>query len=497
MTAILLAAAVATVPAAPDMLPADSLYGMARAAEADTMYLSADTLYQRAYEAFADEGDRNMADSCRTAAYRMQRIALEHPFTRGEADSLLRESCPWLSQGERDRYFESGQMDRLYFQCEYRYFGECVQNLLYRNLDLMHEYARRNDIGAPFVDGLSDIIHRPAGSGFPLRAWQPLIRPVEFLVEGSLTLSAEELPERGTLRIWLPVPLQSTAQADPRVLSVSPQRYVRYPATVHEDLGTLYMEVPLDSLEGDLEVSVKTVHTHYQRSCRVDPELVGEYDTAAPEYLRYTAQGTNIVYTQEMRRLAQEVVGDEDNPYLQARMIYDYVVENIPYSNMPHMTLLALGIPESVFCHEHGYGDCGTQSMYFSALCRSLGIPARACGGRQLVPGIQGAHFWAEFMVPGYGWVPADVTVAETADWSPFLSGEEAHAFKDYFFGNLDPYRMVIQKDVNLPLSPDPGEQVAMETAIQFPAVVCSESPRDLSLSAAMGWEVRVTPMGR
>lgn len=495
MIAILFAAAIASAPV--ESSPADSLYATAAAAEADTMYLSADTLYRRAFQAYLDEDQQVMADSCRAAAYRMQRIAAEHPFTRAEADTLLRQACPWLSAEDRDSYFETGQMDRMYFQGEYRYFAECVQNLLFRNPGLVHEYTRRNDTGAPFVAALADIVGRPAGSGYPVRPWQPLADPVRFLVSGELTIPSEELPGEGTLRVWVPVPVQSTAQADPRVLSVSPEGWVRRPPTIHGDLGAVYLEVPLDSLEGDLEVSVKTAHTHYRRRCRVDSGQVGEYDTSDPEYIRYTAQTPNIVFTPDMRRLAQDIAGDEENPYLQARMIYDYVVENIPYSNMPHMSLQALGVPESVFCHEHGYGDCGSQSMYFSALCRSLGIPARACGGYQLVPGIEGAHFWAEFMVPGYGWVPADVTVAETADWSGSLESEEADAFKEFFFGNLDPYRMVIQKDVGIAPSPDPGEELAMETALQFPAVACDRSPRDLSIVAASGWEFSVTPLDR
>jgi hypothetical protein len=270
-----------------------------------------------------------------------------------------------------------------------------------------------------------------------------------------------------------------------------------YPPTTGGEIGTAYLEIPAGELEGDLTVSVITSHRHYTRRCLVDPGLVGEYDREDPEYIRYTGENANIVWTPSMEELARDIVGDEDNPYLQAGLIYDYIVADIPYSHVPHMTLQVLGIPEAVFCHENGFGDCGTQSMYFCALCRSLGIPARACGGMQLIPGTEGSHFWAEFMVPGYGWIPADVTVAETADWSWTLSDEEKEAFKDYFFANLDPYRMVIQKDVSVPLHPDPEEPVAMAMAIQFPAMVCDGSIEDPSITAAMHWNVKVTPIDR
>lgn len=476
---------------------ADSLYTMALAAESETMYLTADTLYRSAHTAFLEEGDGSMADSCRYGSYRMQRICMEYPLTREQADSVLSERCPWLSASRRDSYFQSGMMDHMDYQGSRYYFSECVANLLFRNLDLMHEYGRRHSVRDPFYDPLRDIVLRPSGSGYPPVPWQPLINPMTFLVEGSMTIPRDELPSSGILRIWVPVPVQSNDQTSPRMVSVEPQELVVYPPTTDRDIGTVFLECLLDSLETDLTVSVTTLHTHYERRCLVDPDRVGEYDIDDPDYIRYTSMNANIVYTQEMERLAREITEGEDNPYLQARLLYEYVVENVPYSHVPHMTMLVLGIPESVFCHENGYGDCGTQSMYFSALCRSLGIPARACGGRQLVPGAEGSHFWAEFMVPEYGWVPVDVTVAETADWSWSMSEEEKDAFKEYFFGNLDPYRMVIQKDVNLIPSPEPGERLAMETAIQFPAMVCSGSMDDPSMLAAMHWNVRVLPVER
>ena len=70
-------------------------------------------------------------------------------------------------------------------------------------------------------------------------------------------------------------------------------------------------------------------------------------------------------------------------------------------------------------------------------------------------PGSAGTHFWAEYYLEGYGWVPVDVTAAETADWSYNATADQRHQFKAYYFGGLDPYRYIIQKDVDIPLTPD------------------------------------------
>ena len=159
-----------------------------------------------------------------------------------------------------------------------------------------------------------------------------------------------------------------------------------------------------------------------------------------------------------------------------------YILGNYSYSLAPHLMLNTAGIPESTYMLSTGFGYCGIQSMYFSALCRSLGIPARAIGGYQLLPGVEGTHFWAEFYVPEYDWVPVDVTIAEASEWSFNATNSEREVFKDYYFGNLDPYRFVIQKDVDIPLDPDPGDAVLFTTVHQKPAAVCDTCTEDMEL---------------
>ncbi|GAH19016.1 unnamed protein product, partial [marine sediment metagenome] len=201
--------------------------------------------------------------------------------------------------------------------------------------------------------------------------------------------------------------------------------------------------------------------------------------------------------TSEIREKAREIVRDEKNPYLAAKKIYHYIVEKIDYSHMPHMTLNVLGKPESVYVHENSYGDCGAQGTYFSALCRSLGIPARTSGGMQLCPGEEGGHFWAEFYLPNYGWLPVDTSIAQIANYPIELTDDERRAFKEFFFGSQDPYRYVIQKDVDVPITPEPDEPVLLPMAIQFPAVVCKTSQENPAFVVLDHWNIEFKPVYR
>jgi len=321
---------------------------------------------------------------------------------------------------------------------------------------------------------------------------------VTFLVSASLSIPRGELPETGLFKLWIPLPIQTAAQRNVRVISIVPEEYVTIPPRVDGDISLAYLEIPLEQLKEDLNIRLQFSFAHYEQRFIIDPKNVGEYDTDSYLYKKYTRSYGNTTITPEIREKAQEIAGDGKNPYLAAKKIYDYIVEDIDYSAMPQLTLNVLGEPESVYVHEHSYGDCGAQSTYFSALCRSLGIPARSTGGMQLYPGREGPHFWAEFCLPNYGWIPVDTSVAQMVN-RPGLTNSQRKRFKEFFFGSQDPYRYVIQKDVDVPLTPEPDEPVLLPEAIQFPAVVCKTSTPRLwqSLYSSYWQELGTSALGK
>ncbi|MCE1246819.1 MAG: hypothetical protein LWY06_09255 [Firmicutes bacterium] len=77
---------------------------------------------------------------------------------------------------------------------------------------------------------------------------------------------------------------------------------------------------------------------------------------------------------------------------------------------------------------DRGYGECGCWSALFTALCRSAGIPARGVWGviedptpdRKFAPeGHLKGHAWAEFYLPGIGWIPVEPQSPETLGQLP------------------------------------------------------------------------------
>lgn len=222
-------------------------------------------------------------------------------------------------------------------------------------------------------------------------------------------------------------------------------------------------------------MEVRFRFTHYETRYSVDTGEVEAYDKNSEIYRKYTGESENTVISPEIRQKSAEILGDETNPYLQARLIYRYIVENIRYGLTPHNANDALNHPTSVFVHDEGYGDCGAHAIYFTALCRAAGIPARSTGGNELiVPGGSG-HIWAEYYIPGYGWIPVDPSLAVVVSLSRNTDVETREMMIDYLGGNLDPYRLIFQNDTDLRIVPPEEEPSFFGVSFQSPRAECRE----------------------
>lgn len=441
--------------------------------------------FNRSYHMYLDAGNEAAALEALNWKFKADRVLLEYGLDRREAEELLAGTFPWVPEHVRNAWLDAPDIERIRTDGEERFFISIANNIAYRNMTLYHEWRDRagtNPLKTMMI-GILDADANRTGTYF---------NPQRYVADGSLTIERELLPATGTLSIWVPMPIETDSQSDPVVLSVSPEEWVRTMPSPQNDIGQILLEVVLDGLTEDIVVNVSYTLTAYQKHFTIDPDAVGDYDRASRNYTSYTRSGGNILITSDIAAKAREVVGVETNPYLQAKLLYDYVIGNITYSFMPHISLSSMDVPESVYVHEHRYGDCGAQSMYYCALLRSLGVPARSCGGYQMFAGGTGTHFWAEFYLPNYGWVPVDVTAAEAMDEIALgtATAEEIAGYKAYFFGNMDNMRCVVQNDVDVPLSPEPQMLLPLKAAVQNPMASCPASDRDIPLIALMSWQL-------
>lgn len=169
-------------------------------------------------------------------------------------------------------------------------------------------------------------------------------------------------------------------------------------------------------------VSAKVAFTLNRRSVFTEilPERVGvitdSHRTLYAEELRQDAPHMKV--TPRIARMATEAVGTETNVALKARRLLDKVADYADhYSKDPSKPNCGIGDAED--CMANAGGCCTDLHSMFIAMARAQGIPSRlqmgyrlreANAGKEVDPGYR---CWAEYFVPNYGWVSADIVEAD------------------------------------------------------------------------------------
>jgi transglutaminase-like putative cysteine protease len=449
-------------------------------------YHAAEALFISAQEKYLAEGNSAAALKARDRATVCGMILYPFPYNRSQAEAQVAKAMPDLSVQERTALLDAKNNPTLKTDGEVMYSSDTVNNIQFHNLPLMQKRTAAMK-RTPIYDEMSPLMIRSYTTG-------PGFDPITWEGTEQVSIPRADLPATGTYRLWLPIPIEYGPQTNVTVIATEPAQYRKSMTGSNGDIGIVYFEFPLAEMKDPfVNATVKFRFTRHEQRFTIAPAKVRPYVTSDPEYQKYTKAGANIVVNPAMKQKALEIVGNETNPYLQTQKIYWYIVNTYPYSHAPHSFLDGTRKAQSEYMLETGIGDCGTQSMYFAALARSLGIPARAIGGYQMFEDKPGTHFWAEYYLEGYGWVPNDVTAAEGADWSYDATADERHKYKAYLSENLDPYRYVIQKDVDIPLQPAVTRPFTSDMVFQEPRAECDTCKEDPIFALQDYWTITVT----
>lgn len=145
--------------------------------------------------------------------------------------------------------------------------------------------------------------------------------------------------------------------------------------------------------------------------------------------------------------LSQQITAGKRGLLEKARAIYDWTVEHTKRD--PNVPGCGQGRVQATLASRSG--KCADISSVFVALARAASVPAREVFGLRLGrPGqadvTDGHHCWAEFYLPGTGWVPVDPADVTKIMLAQSLDFQAAQPYRDYYFGAVDEYRIVLQK---------------------------------------------------
>ncbi|MBW7995623.1 MAG: transglutaminase domain-containing protein [Candidatus Glassbacteria bacterium] len=113
-----------------------------------------------------------------------------------------------------------------------------------------------------------------------------------------------------------------------------------------------------------------------------------------------------------IRETAEGIVSGIDNPREKVRALFKYVFNEIDYAG-----IISSSSRSALECLKNKSGVCGHKANLLTALCRSVGIPARSIYGITLPISEKErfqysitSHGWNEVFIEGEGWYFADPT---------------------------------------------------------------------------------------
>lgn len=230
-------------------------------------------------------------------------------------------------------------------------------------------------------------------------------RPSSEWLKYQITYTLRVSKYSGRVRVWIPIPVEWVTQKDVKIMEISPK-----PVEISEDVHGNQMAF--------WQINVAARNTQdYQLIFEVsilkkkwdfDVSKTGEYDKNDPVYLNYLGS-TSLVQTNNPMIIekAREIVGEEKNPYIKSKLIYDYLEKYLVMGGDSNDAVTTL---------KEKRGQCGGVANLYVALCRAVGVPARTIVGMGNLSGTKnfpaqhlGTHVFSEVYLPYYGWIPVEV----------------------------------------------------------------------------------------
>lgn len=284
------------------------------------------------------------------------------------------------------------------------------------------------------------------------------------------------------VRVWIALPQDHDPAQDVRDLKIESP----YPYRIERDSEgsrMLYLENQ-EPKDQEFTVTETFVLERSEIRDRVDPTKAHPItDADREQFAQYLHSSKYVVIDDAIKKLSAQIVGDERNPVLAARRLYDWVLDNVDYWVKDPLNKKASPVGgSSTYCLTFRTGNCSDFESLWASLARAAGIPTQLVYGSFLKPDLrerdqdQSYHCWAEFYAPGLGWLHHDVAVADLYHGEFPINSDNERRIRltvadgtfgndpskvDYYFGSLDERRVVWSRNRDLVLTPrQDGEPV-------------------------------------
>ncbi|MBN2088687.1 transglutaminase domain-containing protein [candidate division KSB1 bacterium] len=376
---------------------------------------------------------------------RLERIQLDFTKTREDIIPYIQQFIPEVSSNDLIQWENEKSLEFMIIDGEKKYFKYAPNNLFRINklakarkvaVEKLTKQQPLEQTGFTYEKHIADIIEGAKTSK------KHYLSPKKFRITYTLTVYPDVVPSDKVIRCWLPFPREiDELQYGIKIITTDPDFYILADNQKYLQ-RTIYFE----------KKAVKGASTQFKlvfemtRQARyevVDPDKITLYQNLEKLAPYLMERPPHIVFTENLRKLTESIVGPEKNPYLKAQKIFKWIDNNIPWASArEYSTIENL----SHYAFENRHGDCGIQTMLFMTLCRMAGIPIKWQSGFTIQPDGENMHDWAEMYFEPYGWLPVDASYG--------IRNSKIEAIQWFYFGNTDVYRWVVNDDYSQPLFP-------------------------------------------
>ncbi|MCL2129404.1 MAG: IPT/TIG domain-containing protein [Treponema sp.] len=302
-----------------------------------------------------------------------------------------------------------------------------------------------------------------------------------YIISYMVDVKVEQAVIPNSLYIWMPKPAISSSQRNVSFLSRNAEPFVEN----HQGSSLYQFNDLLPRTAKGINIScvaeVYTVETNIRTQTPVrlnEPSPVGTV---------YTLPSSLIPSDDAaVKAKAAEIAGRERYPYGKAQKIYEWLIS----SGGIKRTALNGGVLNAL---EEKQADSYSAALLFCALLRAENIPAIPLAG-VLVNRQRGTskHYWAEFWLDGFGWVPADPTLGAGVVPPDFNLRED---YESYYFGNVDNQRLTFSRGEHFLSRMAPGGRIAQRSRDYSLQNIWEEAAGGLESYSSLWSDITITGM--
>jgi transglutaminase-like putative cysteine protease len=244
-----------------------------------------------------------------------------------------------------------------------------------------------------------------------------------------------------TLRVWLPVPVDSSVQTISNLKFDAP---VEAAVAREPKYGNKVAYFEFENPKG--VPAIKMMFTVERKEVLTDVDALQSEGSETEDLSVFLKPDKLVVIDDRVREWTKKATEGKSTTVEKARGIYDHVRAHMKYDKSGK----GWGRGDTVYACEVGRGNCTDFHSLFNSMCRAAGIASGFEIGLYLPydrdnkpPKLGGYHCWASFRVPGKTWVPVDIS--------------EASKMPDraaYFFGNHTSNRVTLSTGRDIDLVP-------------------------------------------